>query len=110
MGLGGRGDDAGMEHVRAAERIRRDELQQLIGECTCGACQRQSSRRSGGKRSNRSAGWFVYSFSTPFLREPRPRRRLAFGNRQVPSLEVGDFSSQRATVRQSTFTAETDAL
>src|SRR5215467_10445748 len=56
MGLGGRGDDAGMEHVRAAERIRRDELQQLIGECTCGACQRQSSRRSGGKRSNRSAG------------------------------------------------------
>src|SRR5262249_32979406 len=38
MGLGGRGDDAGMEHVRAAERIRRDELQQLIGECTCGAC------------------------------------------------------------------------
>ena len=38
--------DASMERVRTVERIRRDELQQLIGECTCGVCQRQSSRRS----------------------------------------------------------------
>src|SRR5262245_28159773 len=29
-------------------------------------------------------------FATTFLRSPRHRRRLAFGNRQVPSLEVGD--------------------
>jgi transposase len=57
MGLRGCCDDAGMERVRATERIRRDELQQLIGECICGACQRQSSRRSGSKRSNRSSGY-----------------------------------------------------
>src|SRR5262249_45476888 len=29
-------------------------------------------------------------FATTFLRSPRHRRRLALGNRQVPSLEVGD--------------------
>jgi hypothetical protein len=29
-------------------------------------------------------------FATTFLRSPRHRRRLAFRNRQVPSLEVGD--------------------
>src|SRR5262245_30498956 len=29
-------------------------------------------------------------YATTFLRSPRHRRRLAFGNRQGPSLEVGD--------------------
>src|SRR6516165_4142046 len=33
-------------------------------------------------------------FATTFLRSPRHRRRLAFGNRHVPSLEVGDVLAQ----------------